>query len=109
MNRKVVFRPKMTEEQRRIVLRALRLYLVELIKDLDKKRPIGLDKKAEVDRLEEALLIYGRFKTIKTGRSYPYWWSTTYDYRLRQVYEELREDERQEQRQAEEKAKSPPE
>jgi len=102
-----IFRPKVTEAQRSIVLRALRAYMIELIKDLDRNKPIGPNRKKEADYLESCFMIYLRFRDMKIGRPYPYWWNQTYDWRLREIYEELREDKRQEQRAEMETDKSP--
>jgi len=91
-----LFRPKITPEQRTIIIHALRAYLLRLVKDLDAKRPIGPELREEADRLEECFMLYRRFKTRKIGRAYPYWWKTTYDSRLTEIYWELEEDARQE-------------
>lgn len=101
-----LFKPKLTEAQRKIVLRALRRYIIEVIRDLDKRRPIGPDMKAEADYLEAAFTLYRRFRETKIGRPYPHWWLQSYDSRLIDVYRELLEDERADSRE-EETAKSP--
>ena len=93
-----IFRPKITQEQRITIVRALRAYLLELVKELDAKRPIGPELREEADRLEACFTLYGRFKTRKIGRTYPRWWQSTYDSRLIDIYYELREDARQEER-----------
>lgn len=92
-----IYKPKITPEQRTIIIRALRAYLLGLVKDLDAKRPIGPELREEADRLEECFMLYKRFKTRRIGRHYPYWWQTTYSSRLTEIYYELREDARQEE------------
>ncbi|GAI35703.1 unnamed protein product [marine sediment metagenome] len=91
-----IYKPKITPEQRGIIVRALRVYLLGLVKDLDGKRPIGPEQREEADEIEACFILYRRFKTRKIGRAYPYWWRQTYDSRLTEIYWELMEDIRQE-------------
>lgn len=91
-----IYKPKITPEQRTIITHALRAHLLGLVKDLDAKRPIGPELREEADEIEACFMLYRRFKTRKIGRAYPYWWKTTYDSRLTEIYWELMEDARQE-------------
>lgn len=101
-----LFRPKIQEDQRLIIVRALRAYLFRLVKALADKGAIGPEHRDEADHLEEAFMIYERFRTKRVGRRYPTWWRQTYDARLKEIYWTLKEDEREEERAAEGKPKS---
>lgn len=92
-----IYKPKITPEQRIILIHALRSYLLRLVEELKAKRPIGPEQREAADYLEECFMLYRRFKTRRIGRHYPYWWKTTYDSRLLDIYYELREDARQEE------------
>lgn len=101
MSKPPLYKPKIKEAQRVIIVRALRSYLFRLVEELDAKRPIGLELREEADYLEAAFMIYGRFKTRRIGRAYPYWWKSTYDSRLKEIYWELKGDEREEEKREE--------
>lgn len=107
MSRPTIFKPKISESQRLVIMRALRLYLLRLVRDLDAKRPIGPELRSQADHLEEAFTVYKRFRDRKIGPPFRHWWSSSYDSRLADIYHEIREDEREEATQAEGKAKSP--
>lgn len=97
MGRPSIYKPKITPEQRIIIIHALRAHLLGLVKELDAKRPIGPELREEADHLEECLLLYRRFRDRAVGRHYPYWWEKTYDSRLTEIYYELVGDARQEE------------
>lgn len=92
-----IYKPKITPEQRVILIRALRAHLLRLVKELDAKRPIGPELRAEADEVEEGFMLYRRFRDRPIGRRYSAWWKTTYDSRLTEIYYELMEDARQEE------------
>jgi len=97
MSERDIFRPKMTEAQRRIVLRALRAYMIELIKEMNKAKPIGPDRRSKADYLESCYLIYLRFRDMKIGRPYPAWWRQDYASRMAEIYRALQDDGRAEE------------
>lgn len=92
-----LYKPKITPEQRILIIRALRADLLRLVKALEAKRPIGPELREEADEVEECFMLYKRFRDRAIGRHYPYWWETTYDTRLRDIYYELAEDARREE------------
>lgn len=97
MGSSLIYKPKITPEQRIIIIQALRAHTFRLVKDLKAKSPIGPGLREEADHLEECLLIYRRFRDRAIGRHYPYWWKENYSPRLTEIYYELMEDARREE------------